>query len=52
MVSGFEIELGYFSLSELEQVRGPLGLPNERDLDFEQKTLRELKEMHLNQGNR
>ena len=28
-------ELGYFRLSELEQVRGVLGLPVERDLWFE-----------------
>lgn len=31
LVSGFEVELGYFSLSESEAVRGPLGLPVERD---------------------
>ncbi len=41
-----EIELGYFALSELKQVRGPLGLTIERDLDFEPKSLRELKAMH------
>ena len=46
LVSGFEVELGYFSLSELESVRGPLGLPIERDLYFESKTLRELREYH------
>lgn len=28
---GFEAELGYFSLAELEKVRGQLGLPVERD---------------------
>jgi hypothetical protein len=33
-VEGLENELGYFSLSELEHVRGPLGLPIERDLYF------------------
>src|SRR5438045_747844 len=27
LVIGFEIELGYFSLSELTGARGPLGLP-------------------------
>ena len=33
-------ELGYVSLSELESVRGRLGLPVERDLGFEaDKTL-------------
>ena len=34
-VVGLENELGYFSLSELESVRGPLGLKVERDLYFE-----------------
>lgn len=33
-VIGLEAELGYFSLSELEQIRGALGLPVERDLYF------------------
>lgn len=43
LVSGFEVELGYFSLSELENVRGPLGLPIERDLYYAPQTLRELQ---------
>jgi len=46
LVAGLEVELGYFSLSQLESVRGSLGLPVERDLYFEPKTLRELKEWH------
>ena len=46
LVSGLELELGYFSLSELEAVKGPLGLPIERDLHFEPKTLEELMELH------
>ncbi|MBX3083940.1 MAG: DUF2958 domain-containing protein [Anaerolineae bacterium] len=46
LVSGFEVELGYFALSELQETRGPLGLRIERDLHFEPKSLRELKEMH------
>jgi hypothetical protein len=33
-VCGLEEEWGYFVLSELESVRGPLGLPLERDLHF------------------
>ena len=33
-VIGFEEEWGYFSLSELEEVRGPGGLRIERDLYF------------------
>lgn len=46
LVSGFEVELGYFLLSELAAVRGPLGLPIERDLHFEPKTLQELLDEH------
>ncbi len=42
LVIGHERELGYFSLSELEAVRGPLGLPIERDLHFTPTPLREL----------
>ena len=34
LVDGFEKELGYFSLAELQQSRGPLGLPIERDMYF------------------
>jgi Protein of unknown function (DUF2958) len=34
-VIGLEAEWGYFALSELESVRGPWGLPVERDLWFE-----------------
>lgn len=32
LVDGHEQELGYFSLAEIEHIRGPLGLPVERDL--------------------
>jgi hypothetical protein len=46
LVIGLEIELGYFSLSELKSVKGPMGLPIERDLHFEPKTLKELMEKH------
>ena len=35
-------ELGYFSLSELESVNGPMGLPIERDLFWQPKTLEEI----------
>jgi hypothetical protein len=49
LVIGFEIEFGYFSLLELQSVRGPLGLPIERDLHFKPKTLRELRYMHRNE---
>jgi len=33
-VIGLEEEFGYFALSELESIRGQLGLPVERDLYF------------------
>jgi hypothetical protein len=49
LVAGFEVELGYFSLSELESARGGLGLPIERDLYFEPRSLREIKEWHEQQ---
>ena len=42
-VLGFESEWGYFVLSELEAVRGPLNLPIERDLYFEPKRFSELQ---------
>ncbi len=35
LVDGHEKELGYFRLSELEEVNGPMSLPIERDLHFE-----------------
>jgi len=42
LVDGHEKELGYFVLSELEEVRGPMGLPIERDLHFKPKMLEEI----------
>ena len=42
LVDGLDKELGYFSLSELESVRGPLGLKIERDLYFEPTKIGEL----------
>ena len=42
LVFGHEKELGYVLLSELEEVRGPMGLPIERDLHFKPKTLEEI----------
>jgi len=35
LVDGFEKEWGYFLLSDLEKVKGPLGLGIERDVYFE-----------------
>jgi len=42
LVDGHEKELGYVALSELESVRGPMGLPIERDLWWQPKTLEEI----------
>jgi len=51
LVSGLELEFGYFSLKELQEVKGPMGLPIERDLYFKPKKLRELRENHhFNKG--
>jgi len=50
LVDGFELELGNFSLSELEQAHGPLGLPIERDLHFEPTSLGELMRIHERRG--
>ena len=46
LVSGFEVELGYFTLQESKEARGLLGVQVERDLYFEPKSLRELMEKH------
>ena len=49
LVDGLEKELGYFSLSELQSVRGPLGLPIERDLYWTPKPLETIApELFLN----
>ena len=51
LVFGHEREFGYFLLSELEEVRGPMGLPIERDLHFKPKTLEEIApEMFKKEG--
>ena len=42
-VEGFESELGYFTLSELQTIRGHLGLPVERDLYFTPTPLSEIR---------
>ena len=39
VVSPFESELGYFSLKELETIKGALGLSVERDLSFKPTAL-------------
>jgi len=33
-VQGMDSELGYFTLEELEEIHGPLGLAIERDMSF------------------
>ncbi len=42
-VSGAEFELGYFSLSELQELRGPFGLAVERDLYFKPSPLSQIR---------
>lgn len=42
LVDGHEKELGYFMLSELEEVRGPMGLPIERDKYFKPQPLSQI----------
>ena len=42
LVDGQFKELGYVSLKELEEVTGPMGLPIERDLHWQPKTLEEI----------
>ena len=42
LVDGHVKELGYFSLAEFESVSGPMGLPIERDLHWQPKTLEEI----------
>lgn len=43
LVTGLKVEYGYFTLKELKKVRGPQGLPIERDRHWEPKTLGEVK---------
>jgi hypothetical protein len=42
LVDGLDRELGYFSLSELESISGPVGLTIERDLYFKPRPLSRL----------
>lgn len=42
-VSGVVFELGYFSLSELQELRGPFGLAVERDLYFKPTSLSQIR---------
>lgn len=45
-VCGLERELGYFSLAELESVKGQLGLGIERDISFKPTKLSVIKKEH------
>ena len=49
IVNGFEVEMGSFSLSELSEYRGKLGLGIERDTGFRPMAANELWEK-LNRG--
>lgn len=44
-VVGFDSELGYISLNELESIRGNLNLQVERDLSFKPTLLSKIKEL-------
>jgi hypothetical protein len=51
MVYGHEAELGSFSVKEMQGVRGPMGLPIERDISFSPKPLSQCEDpthMHEN----
>ncbi|MEX2007305.1 MAG: DUF2958 domain-containing protein [Candidatus Levyibacteriota bacterium] len=45
-VAGNFPELGYFSLSELQSLKGPMGLSIERDMWFRPCKLSEIKKLH------
>ena len=49
-VYGLEDEYGYVLLSELESVRGPLGLPVERDLFFVPQHMSSILESRKRKG--
>ena len=46
LVCGHEVELGYFSIHELETATGPRRMPIERDLHFRPDTLGNLRKKH------
>lgn len=49
-VVGLEQALGYFSLAELEESRGPMGLRIERDLTFTPQPLSQVQASHNERG--
>jgi len=44
LVKGFETELGYFSLEELEALRGPARMPLQIDKSFKPTRLEKIRE--------
>lgn len=48
IVKGFEVEIGSFSLSELQAIRGRFGLGIERDLYFSPRPASEVWECLIN----
>ena len=42
LVDGFEKEFGYFTIDEIQKLKGPLKLPIERDKWFEKCNLNSL----------
>ncbi len=44
LVDGLEVELGYFSLAELKEIRGRFGLGIERDRHWQPRTLAKCRE--------
>lgn len=51
LVDGFEREWGYFRLSELESLRGPLGVPAvERDLCFRPVPVSQIDNEYVNRN--
>ena len=43
LVEGLEVELGYFSLAELAEARGPMGLAIERDQQWRPRALGDVR---------
>lgn len=50
LVFGDFTELGDFSLSELQSIKGPMGLKIERELGFKPTSLSEIREMMAKRG--
>jgi hypothetical protein len=46
LVNGLELEMGYFSLDELESVTGQFGLSVERDLYFTPEPVSQIWNLH------